>query len=172
MNYAQLDGPHWDFSLAVYMTPGVDDACINLQDQYGVDINVLLIALWATCERSVEVDAARIAELDHISAELRTSVIKPLRNARRWMKTVDLGPDKELARNAVKKAELAAEQLQLGLLAGLVEEWPSQTVHPGGVSSTAQAVVAYFSEHSGSSAKLDNSLSLTARVARAAAQRT
>ncbi|MCG8546534.1 MAG: TIGR02444 family protein, partial [Alphaproteobacteria bacterium] len=31
----------WNFSLRAYARPGVADACIRLQDRYGVDVNVL-----------------------------------------------------------------------------------------------------------------------------------
>ena len=40
----------WRFSLRFYRAPGVADACIALQDGYGVDVNILLFLLWLACE--------------------------------------------------------------------------------------------------------------------------
>ena len=38
--------PFWQFSLAFYRQPGVADACIRLQEEAGVDVNLLLFLLW------------------------------------------------------------------------------------------------------------------------------
>ena len=35
----------WDFSVGTYRRPGVADACLSLQDRYGLDVNVLLLLL-------------------------------------------------------------------------------------------------------------------------------
>ena len=38
--------PFWRFSLRFYRQPEVADACITLQEQAGVDVNLLLFLLW------------------------------------------------------------------------------------------------------------------------------
>jgi uncharacterized protein (TIGR02444 family) len=38
--------PFWRFSLRLYRAPGVGDACIVLQEETGVDVNLLLFLLW------------------------------------------------------------------------------------------------------------------------------
>ena len=38
--------PFWRFSLRFYRLPEVADACITLQEQAGVDVNLLLFLLW------------------------------------------------------------------------------------------------------------------------------
>jgi uncharacterized protein (TIGR02444 family) len=43
---AEMDGPHWRFSLAVYGRAGVPPACLKLQDNLGLDVNMLLLALF------------------------------------------------------------------------------------------------------------------------------
>jgi uncharacterized protein (TIGR02444 family) len=36
----------WDFSLEIYAAPGVKEACLEAQDRYGADVNLLLLLLW------------------------------------------------------------------------------------------------------------------------------
>ena len=46
--------PFWTFSLRIYGQPGVPPACLTLQDEHGVDVNVLLFALYAaSCGRQL-----------------------------------------------------------------------------------------------------------------------
>ncbi len=42
--------PFWDYSLGIYRKPGVADACIALQDEFGLDVNMLLACLWFSAE--------------------------------------------------------------------------------------------------------------------------
>ena len=39
-----LDNPFWQFSLDAYQRDGVQPACLSLQDDWGLDVNVLLYA--------------------------------------------------------------------------------------------------------------------------------
>ena len=36
----------WSFSLTVYGRPGVEAACLELQDRFGADVNLALYCLW------------------------------------------------------------------------------------------------------------------------------
>ena len=55
--------PFWRFSLQFYRQPGVADACIALQEEAGVDVNLLLFLLWhATTQRAFT--AADVAALE------------------------------------------------------------------------------------------------------------
>ncbi|MGB0714134.1 MAG: TIGR02444 family protein, partial [Gammaproteobacteria bacterium] len=44
----QLDPkiPLWDFSVQVYTREGVEPACLELQDRFGLNVNMLLFAVW------------------------------------------------------------------------------------------------------------------------------
>src|SRR3546814_5478507 len=77
-----LDGAHWRFSVAVYGRPEVPASCLHLQDTYGVDVNVLLLALFAA-RRGRGVDGAGVARLDRAVQALRARVTVPLRPIRR-----------------------------------------------------------------------------------------
>src|SRR6516165_5812004 len=77
--------PFWRFSLRFYRQSGVADACIALQDDCGVDVNILLFLLWlATDQRRVG-----IAEVEAVCAKAgpwRDDVVAPLRSLRRRLK--------------------------------------------------------------------------------------
>ena len=47
--------PFWQFSVKFYAVPGVAQACIELQDQAKVDVNILFFLLWnATQGRALQ----------------------------------------------------------------------------------------------------------------------
>ena len=132
----QSHEPFWDFSLRIYAQQGVSAACLKLQDEFGVDINLLLYCCWlGSCGSELDEHALRRA-LD-FSAVWAAEVVHPLRRARRWMKD-EAGAGGEVDREArlalrerIKAAELAAEQMQQVTLA----KWGV----PGGRSDKLEA---------------------------------
>jgi uncharacterized protein (TIGR02444 family) len=112
----------WRFALAFYRRPGVDDACLQLQDETGADVNVLLYLLFLAAQgRGVRAeDVSRIVE--HV-AVWRDAVVVPLRELRRKLNqplgafTVAVTAE---FRNEVKRTELAAERIQLEALERLI----------------------------------------------------
>lgn len=106
--------PFWTFSLSLYRTPGVPAACIVLQDECGVDVNVLLFALWlANQGRLVGTDD--VAEADSAIALWRNEAVRPLRAVRRLLREPPAGMESAAAaalRDKVKAVELEAERLQ------------------------------------------------------------
>lgn len=123
----QSDNPFWDYSLAVYGKPGVADACIVLQDGYGIDVNILLFVCWLATVRDAPVEADEIRRaIDH-TADWRDRVVRPLRSVRRWLKEdVDGVPAEsaESLRGGVKKLELESERLQQEMLYSLSASTP------------------------------------------------
>lgn len=121
MNESATDAEaFWAFSLEVYAKPQVAELCIALQDEYGFDVNLLLLSLWvAETERTV-FDAERFGELREAVAPLNDNLVHPLRRARRWAKPSD--PVAETARHklygALKQVELKAERLVQAALVG------------------------------------------------------
>jgi uncharacterized protein (TIGR02444 family) len=106
--------PFWRFSLRFYRQPEVADACITLQEQAGVDVNLLLFLLWhATQKRALS--TAEISELEGRIAPWRNTTVVPLRTMRRALKSPPAlvgGAAAELFRTKIKAAELEAERLQ------------------------------------------------------------
>ena len=46
MEQLNLDNEFWRFSLEVYQDEEVQRLCLSLQDDYGLDVNVVLFCLW------------------------------------------------------------------------------------------------------------------------------
>ena len=70
--------PFWRFSLRFYRQPGVADACIALQEESGVDVNLLMFLLWqARAARSFS--AAEVAGLESRIGGWRDIDVVPLR---------------------------------------------------------------------------------------------
>ena len=106
--------PFWQFSIKFYALPGVAPACIELQDQAKVDVNVLFFLLWnATQGRTYK--RADVAEVERLIGAWRDMAVVPLRNVRRALKTPPAVMPPEAAegfRTRIKAVELEAERLQ------------------------------------------------------------
>ena len=104
----------WRFSLRCYALPAVAPACIELQDRCNVDVNVLLFLLFLA-EQGRAIDREAVARVDDAVREWREGVVKPLRNARRNLRSPPGSISMEGAealRANVKRIELEAERLQ------------------------------------------------------------
>jgi uncharacterized protein (TIGR02444 family) len=116
----------WAFSLSFYAAPGVAETCLALQDEAGVDVNLLLFALWHAASGRGILDEAALAGAAAATAEWRGCVVEPLRAVRRFLKGA--APESAL-RAAVKAAELQAEeaaQRHLAALAAPVGRQPAE----------------------------------------------
>jgi uncharacterized protein (TIGR02444 family) len=106
--------PFWTFSLGFYRQGGVPEACLELQDCCGVDVNIVLFLLWtATLRRRLEASEMRV--LADKVRPWQNDVVVPIRNLRRFLKTppplLDQGTA-ELFRTKIKAVELESERLQ------------------------------------------------------------
>jgi len=108
----------WRFSLAFYAEPGVDAACLELQDRHGLDVNLVFYGCWLGMSGRRRIDAPGLAAADTAIADWRRSVIEPLRTARRALKAA-ADPGAQELRERVKTAELEAERLCQARLAAL-----------------------------------------------------
>src|SRR5688572_12709376 len=103
----------WRFSLAFYSRPGVPDVLIKLQDELGIDVNLVLFVLWLGSEGRV-IQAADMERIGDRSRGWQNAVVAPLREVRRALKInppLVAPPAAELFRGKVKAAELEAEHL-------------------------------------------------------------
>lgn len=112
----------WNFSLDAYARPGVARLCLTLQDDHGLDVNVLLFCCWIAQSRSAPVAECDIERLVGEVAPTNVEVVWPLRRARRWLKAAaeaedDIAPAAARTRALVKEAELAGERLVQQILA-------------------------------------------------------
>jgi uncharacterized protein (TIGR02444 family) len=112
--HTPTDTPFWRFSLNFYRQAGVAEACIALQDDCGVDVNLMLFLLWlAASGRQLSVE--NIKELDQAVRSWRDLTIIPIREVRRKLKgapTLVEAGKQETFRTRIKAVELEAERLQ------------------------------------------------------------
>jgi uncharacterized protein (TIGR02444 family) len=111
---AAVGSPFWRFSLQFYRQPAVAAACLILQDEAGVDVNVLLFLLWcATLRRRLS--ATEIGDLSRDCEAWSRAAVIPLRALRRALKALPpliAAGEAEAFRSKIKAVELEAERLQ------------------------------------------------------------
>lgn len=127
--------PHNDFCAfceSVWAAPGVEAACLELQDGHGADVSLVLLALYLSAQGRTADDAvtrrARAAATDwtpHVTAHLRA--------ARRALK----GRDSALYRAALA-LELDAERALLARLAAIAADAPA--AEPGDALTAANLI--------------------------------
>src|SRR5262249_43823747 len=96
-------------------------ACIGLQDRLGLDVNFLLLCLYAG-SRGHALGADDFARIEERAAPWRKHVIHPLRAVRRWLREQQLlekGPSDQL-RRGVLGHEIDSEGVQQRLMEGAV----------------------------------------------------
>lgn len=113
----------WTFSLKVYAEQAVADVCLNLQDRFDADVNVLLFMLWCA-DQGRRVSRQEIGAIIDLVTPWQTQVVRPLRLARRSLKMPPSDwplQETEALRRRVKADELEAERLQQQALAHFAE---------------------------------------------------
>ncbi|AKS07457.1 TIGR02444 family protein [Pseudomonas trivialis] len=114
----------WSFALSTYARPGVEVACLGLQEQ-GVDVCLLLCGVWLE-QRAVAVTAERIQALKQIAEPWQAHVVEPLRRVRmQWRAMAQQDEDLAGLRERVKALELEAERQLLARLETLARMWPT-----------------------------------------------
>tara|TARA_R110000823_G_scaffold119998_7_gene244329 strand:- start:5273 stop:5809 length:537 start_codon:yes stop_codon:yes gene_type:complete len=103
--------PFWDYSLAVYRG-GVVTLCLRLQDDCGVDVNLLLYAAWLWLQGR-PLTAEHLAEQDVAVSDWRVRVVQPLRILRRDLR--EFSPAAAL-RERLAELELLAERAEQDIL--------------------------------------------------------
>ena len=118
----------WRFSLHTYRLPGIEAACLALQDRWGTDTNLILYCCWlGTSGRSLDKRVLRRAMA--ALARWQAEVILPLRQARRALKAAPLDlPDGWAAdlRKRIGAVELDLEYLEQCVLAEQAQNLPPQ----------------------------------------------
>ena len=137
--------PFWRFSIKFYGVPCVAQACIDLQDQANVDVNILFFLLWnATQGRTY--NKADVAEVERQIGAWREMAVVPIRNVRRALKSPPpvLTPDAaESLRTRVKAVELEAERLQQEALYDLAQSSRLGRPAPSPAQAARKSVEAY-----------------------------
>jgi uncharacterized protein (TIGR02444 family) len=106
--------PFWTFSLEFYSQPAVGEVCLDLQDRFGADVNILLYGLWQA-HRGRRLSDNDIRDVIELVRNWQKNVVWPLRTVRRFLKAPASGWSSQgidLLRQHVKAEELQAEHLQ------------------------------------------------------------
>lgn len=112
----------WTFALRLYAEPGVEPACLRLQEE-GADVCLLLTACWLG-RRGIIVDSAHLDVLREVCEPWQEQVVKPLRFLRQnWRALAQ--DDEALAgmREQIKALELEAERKLLARLDSATVGW-------------------------------------------------
>lgn len=139
--------PFWEFSLAVYGKPGVAEACLRLQDNAGLDVNLLLYCGWIATVRETPMTEAEMRNVVMLTREWREQVVSPLREIRRGLKSgADGIPANavESFRSDVKRLELASERLQQDMLFGRTAAATALPCDPAAVARCAEENIALY----------------------------
>lgn len=110
----------WEFSLELYSSTGISATCLDLQNQYGIDVNLLLLCCWYGAKVG-ELSESSLNQALAYSNQWAENVVKPLRQSRIWMKSNIPSDQNQQAnfqevRNEIKTVELRAEKHQQYML--------------------------------------------------------
>ncbi|MCP4327727.1 MAG: TIGR02444 family protein [Alphaproteobacteria bacterium] len=128
----------WDFSLAVYGHDGVAEACLGFQDNYGVDVNLLLFCAWMGASGRGHVGGPDLYELSDMVEDWHHSVVRYLRTLRTDLRDGhEPFPDilVESVRRRLQKVEIDTEHAEQVVLASWADDRPPHEV------STEQALI-------------------------------
>jgi uncharacterized protein (TIGR02444 family) len=137
--------PFWRFSLRFYRQPGVADACIALQEDSGVDVNLLMFLLWHAAQQR-RLSPIAVAELEHRIGGWREMTVVPLRAVRRALKAPPAlvpAAAAEAFRTRIKAVELEAERLQQESMYELARRAPLGEPAPSAAQAARANVAAY-----------------------------
>lgn len=109
----------WDFAVALYSSPGVEETVLRLQDHAGANVNILLWACWLQ-KRNIPLSEAVLLNAETAIAKWDQSIVQVLRRLRRQLKGQEAeSPVIVELRREIKSAELLAERHCLDLLVAL-----------------------------------------------------
>ncbi|WP_062361750.1 TIGR02444 family protein [Variovorax paradoxus] len=109
----------WDYALRIYAQPGVAEACLLLQDRAGVDVTVLLHAMYLFTANRIALDEQALASAEARVGAWRREVTAPLRALRATLKpgfACIPATAVEQTRQKIKAAEFDAEHAALAAL--------------------------------------------------------
>ena len=130
----------WHFSCAFYAQPGVSEALIALQDRAGLDVNLILFALWRGACRLHRLSHAELMAAERSAGPIRAAIVLPLRALRRKLRS-DRDADVQRLRERIKRLEMAAERIVQRRLARLAGT-PASDTAPAARGAAAQANLA------------------------------
>ena len=117
----------WGHSLKCWDNAITRQACLDIQNQHMVDINILLLLHWLDCnnQHTDELDI-----LFQLSGDHQRRILRPLRTARKGLKGTDMY-------QSIKSIELEAERMEQAALIKAID------IKQGG-NDLVQSLTSYF----------------------------
>ncbi len=145
------DHPFWDYSCQVYGADGVSAALIALQDRLGVDVNILLLGLWAGHSGHGVFDEEELDRVLEVSANWNQEIVCAIRNLRIELKKGIASVPKDLSdaiRKRILEVEIDSEHVEQLVIAGVLRESGdiSQTMEQR-LTDTLTNLKRYFARH-------------------------
>jgi uncharacterized protein (TIGR02444 family) len=115
--------PFWTYSLRLYGQPQVQDACLKLQDEHGLDVNLVLFCIWCGLDGPGQLTADELNTAIARGGRWQKEVVERIRYIRRTLKQDPLGAHKEFIdffRPRVQALELDGEHVEQLTLAASV----------------------------------------------------
>lgn len=121
--------PLWDFVTWAYKLPGVEKACLALQNRLQADVNIVLFCVWLSHRGAGTSNLATyLGTALKISRDWQKNLVEPIRSSRQHLKSLlETSPFGENERKAaealyssVQQCELDTEHLQTLALYALV----------------------------------------------------
>jgi uncharacterized protein (TIGR02444 family) len=139
-----MASPLWNFSIAVYSTSAVQGECLDLQDQFGLDVNLILLCAFLGAVHGVTLTPGDLASAREEVRQWHEQIVRQLRAARRSLKSIALqGADANAAaqlRTQVQAAELESERIEQMRL----EQWAEARLAAWPRGNSHEAVAANF----------------------------
>lgn len=114
------DNPFWRFSLGLYQLKRIKEACLQLQDQAGANVNLLFFALWVSQQQlRFHPDWKQVFQpLTNWHQDYTLPLRRQRRDLKRLAEKADRSEDGPLhqMREHLRKAELLSEQQEQAVL--------------------------------------------------------
>ncbi len=119
----------WDFAVKLYDLDDIQEHSLMLQNEYSININVLLLCVWCGMEGK-PIDEQQLTEALLVLVDWNTQVTQPLRQVRfniKQMQKLEIANEKDACYRVTKDVELLVEGVEITLLQQLSETWPTQS---------------------------------------------
>ncbi|HED34416.1 MAG TPA: TIGR02444 family protein [Gammaproteobacteria bacterium] len=140
------ESPFWNYSTEIWTLTGVESACLELQDEFGININMLLYSCWTGSQLLCLNDDDLQILLDAINP-LQT-IITPLRDSRKMMKQSLIAMPSSMIEQTlanIREMELNAEHMaQLALEKALDLKQLKKCADPSSIACCQSNLNAYL----------------------------
>lgn len=122
------DSAFWDFSIGFYARTEVESICLELQNRYELNVNLVLLALWLSAHKHIILSAEQWQQLVAIASPWQ-EIILPLRKSRQFIRDTVIAWSAEFQAEiaaSISEIELNAEHMQQLALEKTFEEFNAE----------------------------------------------